>query len=192
MQGEVLPASFGDAALTFLNKYPRPRVIVGEKLDVQWCNHAAEKLFASQIGLEMRGGVLIATDRAAQPKLKSLLQKSRSEPTSICMAQTNHEGWLILRSVSVESSGKRLFCLSICRAGDGDVWRFDHLAETFDLTRAESRVLSDLLAGHDAEALSVKRGVSIETTRTHIKNIYAKVGVKSREGLFARLQGFRS
>jgi DNA-binding CsgD family transcriptional regulator len=33
--------------------------------------------------------------------------------------------------------------------------------------------------------------VSIETTRSHIKSIYAKVGVKSRERLFARLQGFR-
>lgn len=85
-----------------------------------------------------------------------------------------------------------MFCLSLTVAGGDHRHCYRHLDEAFQLTRAEHRVLQDLLAGNEAELLSAQLGVSIETTRSHIKNIYTKVGVKSRERLFARLQGFRA
>ena len=91
------------------------------------------------------------------------------------------------RGVLLVSAG----CLSLTVAGGDHRHCYRHLDEAFQLTRAEHRVLQDLLAGNEAELLSAQHGVSIETTRSHIKSIYTKVGVKSRERLFARLQGFR-
>jgi DNA-binding CsgD family transcriptional regulator len=182
----------GAAALGWLDRDMCPRMIVGEKFDIHWRNAAAVRLLAQQVGLESRGDVLAATDGAAQAKLKSLLQDARHGRASICIEQINHEGWLVLRCVGVESDAMPMFCITVSRAGDGGVWKFDHLDECFELTRAEHRVVQDLLAGYEAEALSTRHGVSIETTRTHIKSIYGKIGVKTREALFARLRGFRA
>jgi DNA-binding CsgD family transcriptional regulator len=182
----------GPAVLGWLEMDSCPRLIVGEKCDIHWRNQAAERLLAQQIGLEARGDVLTATDGPAQTKLKSLLQDARHKPASVCIEQTQRDGWVVVRCVGIESGARMIFCLAMNQAADGSVWRFDHLAESFELTRAEHRVLQDLLSGCEAEALSTRHGVSIETTRTHIKSIYAKVGVKTREGLFARLQGFRA
>lgn len=182
----------GTTALHWLEHDRHPRLILGEKCDILWSNPAAEDLFDRQIGLEARGRVLTATDPASQLKLKSLLQNARHGPASVCMEQVGREGWLILRGISAAHEARLRFCLSVSTAGDGVLRSFDHLAECFDLTPAEHRVVQDLLAGHEAEALSVRHGVSIETTRTHIKSIYAKVGVKTREALFARLGGFRA
>jgi DNA-binding CsgD family transcriptional regulator len=182
----------GAAVLGWLDKDSSPRLILGEKLDIQWCNRAAEDLLSRQVGLEARGDVLIATDGAAQAKLKALLQEARHGPASACIEQLQHEGWLVLRCDAVRNGANLVYCLVVGWAGAGSAWRFDHLAESFELTPAEHRVLQELLAGHDADALSARHGVSIETTRSHIKSIYAKVGVKTREGLFARLRGFRA
>ena len=185
-------ASLGAAALRWLAKDALARLIVSEKCDIHWSNEAAQQLLAGQMGLECRGQVLTATDVSGQAKLRSLLQDAEQKPASICMEQPGHDGWLVLRCVGVENGANPLFCLAINLAGDGDVWRFDHLVECFGLTRAEHRVLQDLLAGYEAEALSSRNSVSIETTRSHIKSIYAKVGVNTREALFARLRGFRA
>jgi DNA-binding CsgD family transcriptional regulator len=182
----------GTAVLSWLHGDLCPRLIVGEKFDIHWRNPAAERLLEQQIGLEARGNILTATDGASQSKLKCLLQEARHGPASVCIEQLRQIGWLVLRCVRVESDAKPMFCLAISRAGDGGTWTFDHLDECFELTRTEHRVLQDLLAGYEAETLSSRHGVSIETTRTHIKSIYAKVGVKTREALFARLRGFRA
>lgn len=191
MSGAEDIASLGAAALQWLEKDAHPRLIVSERCDIHWSNPAAEQLFSRQIGLESRSHVLTATEAASQAKLKSLFQQAEREPASVCIEQAGHDGWLVLRCVEVENGAGRMFCLAINRAGDGDVWQFDHLVECFGLTRAEHRVLQDLLAGHEAEALSTRHSVSIETTRSHIKSIYAKIGVNTREALFARLRGFR-
>ena len=180
------------AALHWLEVDAHPRLIVTEKCDIQWHNRAAERLLSRKIGIEARGNILTAIDGSSQTQLKALLQDARARPASICIEQARHHGWIVLRCVSVECAGNPLFCLAINLAGNGDVWSFDHLVECFGLTRAEHRVLQDLLAGYEAEALSARHGVSIETTRTHIKSIYAKVGVKTREALFARVRGFRA
>lgn len=178
--------------LSWLDQDACPRLLVSEKFDIHWRNRAADGLLSEQIGLEGRGDVLSATDGSSQTKLKALLQEARHGPASICIDQVEHDGWLVLRCIGIESGAGLVYCLAISRAGDGGAWSFDHLDECFELTRAEHRVLQDLLAGYEAETLSARNGVSIETTRSHIKSIYAKVGVKTREALFARLRGFRA
>jgi len=188
--GKIEP--LGATALQWLALDLHARLIIDEKCEILWWNQPAKELLSRQSGLEVRGDVLAVIDGSSQAKLRCLLQEARHKPTSTCIEQTGNEGWLVLRCVGVTSSADLMFCLAISRAGDGEVWRFDHLDECFGLTPAEHRVLQDLLAGYEAEALSTRLAVSMETTRTHIKSIYAKVGVNTREGLFARVRGFRA
>ena len=69
--------------------------------------------------------------------------------------------------------------------------RYADLDMVFGLTRTEHRVLLDLLDGRDAVGLSELRGTSVETARTHIRRIYEKMAVGSREELCRRAAPFR-
>jgi DNA-binding CsgD family transcriptional regulator len=62
------------------------------------------------------------------------------------------------------------------------------LDKVFRLTASEHRILMLMLDGLTAEELSQRLGSSLDTVRTHIRNIYGKLKVTSREGLFSRLR----
>jgi DNA-binding CsgD family transcriptional regulator len=55
------------------------------------------------------------------------------------------------------------------------------------LTPSETRVHHSLLNGQTAGRLAV----SVQTARTHVRRIYAKLGVNSREQLFAAVLPYR-
>jgi len=178
------------AALAWLNMDSLPRLIIDRDQKVLWRNCAADTLLDGKSGVELRNGTLATTDTARQPALRDLVTRAEAETVSLCLARHDKDGWLLISCVGLDC-GEPLFCLSLTIAGEDSHHRYRHLDEAFHLTRAEHRVLQDLLAGKEAELLSAMHGVGIETTRSHIKSIYAKVGVNSRERLFARLQGFR-
>jgi len=179
-------------ALAWLGDDTSARIIIDGFHNLLWGNPLAEALLEARPGVEIRSGVLFAIDPLRQPQLRDLLHGAGSRPTSCCLAQPRGEGWLLIRCQRLDHVGPGRFGLSLKVAGAGEAAvSYRHLDEAFDLTTAEHRVLTGLLAGNEAELLSALHNVSIETTRSHIKSIYAKVGVKSRERLFARMQGFR-
>lgn len=185
-------AALADAALAWLALDRAARMLVDEQLNLLWWNSPAEALLAERRGLEIRGGVLSIADAAHQSSLRDLVRDALREPTSWCLELPEGRGWLLFRARGVGGRAPGLVGLTLALASEAHGACYDHLDTAFELTRAEHRVLKDLLAGNEAESLSILHGVSIETTRTHIRNIYAKVGVNSRESLFARVQGFRA
>ncbi|HLL58488.1 MAG TPA: helix-turn-helix transcriptional regulator [Allosphingosinicella sp.] len=63
--------------------------------------------------------------------------------------------------------------------------------KVFRLTASEHRILMLMLDGLTADELSQRLGSSLDTVRTHIRNIYGKLKVTSREGMFSRLRPYR-
>ena len=57
----------------------------------------------------------------------------------------------------------------------------------YGLTKTERKVVAMLAQGSTASEISRLNGGSLLTVRTHIKRIYAKMNVNSREKMFARL-----
>jgi DNA-binding CsgD family transcriptional regulator len=183
-------SALGQAALAWLNIDRSARLIIDRDHKVRWRNHSADALLDGETGVELRGGALATTDPANQTALRDLVKRSETGPRSLCLVRPEMDDWLLIDCVGMDW-GEALFCLCLTIAGSAHRHCYRHLDEAFQLTPAEHRVLQDLLAGNEAEMLSAQHDVSIETTRSHIKSIYAKVGVNSRERLFARLQGFR-
>jgi DNA-binding CsgD family transcriptional regulator len=70
--------------------------------------------------------------------------------------------------------------------GLSEVVRAD-LKRLWDLSVGEVRILAMTFQGLTVQEISSEADISIDTVRTHIRHIYAKVGVSSREGLFAVL-----
>jgi len=48
-----------------------------------------------------------------------------------------------------------------------------------------------MLNGNTAAAIAANSNISIDTVRTHIRHIYSKIGVASREGMFRQLRPYR-
>ena len=67
-----------------------------------------------------------------------------------------------------------------------------HLARAFDLTRREEEVAVLLLDGSTQAELPQKLCVSENTVKTHVRHIYRKLGVRSREQLFEKAAALRA
>lgn len=61
--------------------------------------------------------------------------------------------------------------------------RCDSVCDTFKLTTREREVLHQLSLGHGSEYIAKQLVISLYTARTHVRNIYGKTGVHSREEL---------
>lgn len=61
--------------------------------------------------------------------------------------------------------------------------RCELVCDTFKLTAREQEVLALLSKGHGSEYISEQLVISLYTARTHVRNIYSKTGVHSREEL---------
>lgn len=65
------------------------------------------------------------------------------------------------------------------------------VANLFDLSPTEQRVLGHLLDGATAAEAAQRTGTALPTVRTHIQNILAKIGVTRQVDLIRALGGFR-
>jgi DNA-binding CsgD family transcriptional regulator len=178
------------AALRLLEMDAQPRAMVDDQLTILWSNPAAAILLASKRDIGVRNGLLYATDHSQQEALHNFVRDCRSGLATWCLLREDAE-CLLLRAQRVKASGETVVCLAFIGTGPEYEPRYHDLDKAFGLTLSEHRVLLALLAGNEAEALARLHGVSVETTRTHIRNIYAKLGVSSRERLFNRTQPFR-
>lgn len=89
---------------------------------------------------------------------------------------------MLLRATRIEMD---IVGLTAVRTGPEDAQQFADLDRAYNLTASEHRFLTGLLAGDDAHKLARLHGVSLAITRSHIRNLYVRLGVNSRESLFA-------
>ena len=89
------------------------------------------------------------------------------------------------------SENQRYIGLIFYRSGAEFSLRYADLDKVFRLTASEHRILMLMLDGLTADELSQRLGSSLDTVRTHIRNIYGKLKVTSREGMFSRLRPYR-
>jgi DNA-binding CsgD family transcriptional regulator len=108
-------------------------------------------------------------DRALEAGTSSrilLTSTQGNDPVCIELNPSN-EGWLLLFK----------------RADTVPVIELSSVADQFDLTNKEARVLSLLLSGRSEAEVAEELGVSLETIRTHRKAIYGKMNVTTRVDL---------
>lgn len=67
--------------------------------------------------------------------------------------------------------------------------RCDELEESLGISRREKEVLYYLARGYNHGYIARKLFISENTVRTHVRHIYAKLNVNSREGLLDFIDG---
>jgi DNA-binding CsgD family transcriptional regulator len=190
------PLQFGDSAelarlaLAWLEHDDRPRVLVGEGATILWINESGQAELARKREVELRGGALAMTDHSLQPKLEAFLESCGGDIGTWNVPRADADGQLLFRARRLSRSPSRCG-VTFYGSGSEFTARYADLDSVFGLTKAELHVLLRLLDGHDALTIAASEGVSIETTRSHIRSIYLKLEVNSREGLFHLLRPYR-
>lgn len=179
-----------DLALSWLDLETRARLFVDETLRLLWANRDGCRLLEEGRDLELRDGVLSARTRANQPDLHRFILQTGREVATLCLPSDG--GHLLLRAREIGTEGeRRFFGLSFHHSAKGFTARYADLDRAFRFTQAEHRVVLKMIEGLTADEIAAEAGQSIETVRTHIRNIYVKAEACSREGLFARLRPYR-
>lgn len=180
----------GSFALSWIDMDVQPRTIVSKDLIILWANATARSALARRRDIENRAGLLATVNPALQPAFQDFILNGGTAVTSWSMQRADGDGRLIVRTQRIDWDDD-VFGVTFFGSGSDFRPHFEGLETVFGLTRSERRVVVDILGGHEAERIARMHGVSVETTRSHIRSIYQKLGVKSREGLFHRVQPFR-
>ena len=152
-----------------------------------WRNAAAEAFLGSGRVLHARDGVLTCSDRSAAAQIQSIIWNVKADrPTSAVIGQPDHQGILITGSLLRRSD--RVCVGLVIREIDADLhYELPDLEPVFGLTPSEQEIVGLLVAGMSSAEIARKFDKSILTVRTHVKRAYGKLGISSKEQLFAKL-----
>lgn len=177
-------------ALDWIARDVRPRLLVTDALDVLWVNESAKAALAGRQDLEIRDGALAATSNAHQDELAAFVREAGLELVTLALPCEGSAGHVLLRAQQVgEDRERRHVGIQFYRSYQ-HVFEYVDFARIFGLTGAEHRVLLYMLDGRTADEISSEKKVSIETVRYQIRQIYDKLDVSSREGLFRRIRPY--
>lgn len=123
-------------------------------------------------------------DALTPAQQKPIVQVPAHEPLLLQGAA----GETLCRVATHNAQGERIYLL-LLQAYQPVALDEKGLCQAFGLTAAEAAVASGLVQGCAVEAIATAKGTSVETVRTQIKKVMAKLGVHRQSELVARLLG---
>lgn len=167
---------------------PRPTLILGDDHRVLWSNGAARHFIRAFDGVDVVRGVLMVEDHRQHRALGGQLALATAHPHCWTLQNDAGERGVVL---SIQRLGEETPVVCGVRFLEQRAPVYAHFRQVYGLTHTEDRVLHQLLSGRVASDIAQVDGGSLETVRAHIKAIYAKMDVCSREALFHTAGRFR-
>jgi DNA-binding CsgD family transcriptional regulator len=173
--------------LRWFDVHPRPTFIVARDLRLVAMNVNARRMVLEDGLMAVRGGKVAGGNRRLHEVVEQAVGLATFEEPVRRIFDAGDTIYVIRASL-VDETETSLLSLSLRDTRRRPVCA--PLQEVFGVTRAEQRVIDQLLLGMTSEAAAEALGVSILTVRTQTKHAYAKLGVSTREELFAKLLPF--
>ena len=180
-------------AVTWLEQAVTPLALLTENQRLIWANVSAQDLMTRHALRVDALGYVKSDARETNLKIQSvrrqvyeaLQQRGAWKNGAVTLAFPEIADCRVqLQEMTVRDTV--LIGCSIMRGGQTVQDLTANLAQ-YGLTKTERKVVSMLAQGSTAAEISRANGGSLLTVRTHIKRIYAKMNVNSREKMFARL-----
>lgn len=167
----------------------RKRMVLNDQAMLRWISPAATAALDPAKGLWIDHDRLTASDATDRASLARLLESPAREDVA-AIGRLDEEYYVLRRWLLPKTGNERFHLIEFNIAGSGLSGELVGFDAVFGLTPTEAMVVRELVAGRAVEALAKELAISRETARTHIRRIYTKLAVKSREELFARLRPF--
>lgn len=182
-------------ALTGLEVLSIPAVALGPNGRIRCAN----RLFAGIADIASEGafGALTLKGEPFNARLKTALAGLGRSPAPLSVPLVSDDGYpVVLHITPVEKAGRDLFssveaiAAFVPLSAPGLPFRslVQHL---YDFTRAEAEVAEMLLGGASVKEIALRKKVSIETTRSHLKRLMAKACCTRQSELIARFSNVR-
>ena len=186
------PRGPSDAYLwTWANTHRSPIVILAQDLTVLWENDAARTLIDDARHFVRSGGRMGCADKAQAASFQSFLS-GLADASGVWACRAEDGSHLLVRADALSPSGAgRAAVLTLYPTGADRPSAWADLGQVFGLTAAEAGIAKRLVSGERAEAVADDLGISLETVRTHVRRIYNKLSISSREELFSMISPFR-
>lgn len=167
------------------------RMVCDASQRILWHCPKLERLVEGGWTIKLERSQFTLGDKRAQAALTGFINKAATPETAIGLMSQDGRLEIVLQCqrLDVPPLGTA-FGLRFVSAQD---WRENdlrHFEQYFGLTRQEAAVCRHLLQGRTVPDIVAMDGKSPDTIRFHVRNLYHKVEVSSREALFARLRLF--
>jgi DNA-binding CsgD family transcriptional regulator len=182
----------GRLALDWLDTDERARLICAGDGALVWANRLAQDELMAGRDLRLNEGIVQPCARGEQRVFAAFVADCGPLLVSLVLPCGDGDGDLLVRARQIGvDAARRYIGLTFHRTGSEFRALYADLDQVFRLTPAEYRVLGQLIDGSTADAIARAMRLSIETVRSHIRHIYAKMQVSSREGLFNKIRPYR-
>lgn len=187
------PEESQDHLVHWFRSRRRPLLLLGlPDLKVLACNDAASALLSDGPDLRIHQDRLAFCDPATRERFQAHLELCPGEVTPWLLQQRDSDRYIILEIDRLPTETATRAVMVAIHFSDGDpTARWSDFGTVFGLTPAEERIARMLTGGDGVEEIAADAAITVETARTHIRRIYNKVGVGSREHLTAVLLPFR-
>lgn len=184
------PTGASDAVAEWAGADPARRYIVTKDLCVVWASESAHRFLDDATVLHRAGSAIRLTDHAQQSALADLVTHADDTFSTWHLSRAGSQEQLLFVARRI-SPGSDLVGLRIQDTSIGFQPQWANFAPAFSLTPAENRVALLLLDGNSVERTAGLLGLGEATIRTHVKRLYLKLEVTSKEEMFRRMAGFR-
>ncbi|MDP3801543.1 helix-turn-helix transcriptional regulator [Brevundimonas sp.] len=164
-------------------------MIVGAELELLWTSAAALALASRRGPIRLGEDRLVLPQRRQEDSLRAFLARLGET----CGVWTLEAGgrWLVRVEPIAPVDAPPGWMLTWQAMDQVDRYLWADIGESLRLTPSEIRILRSLLDGQSIEQTASRFAVSVQTARTHVRRIYAKLGVNNREQLFAAALPYR-
>jgi len=180
-------------AVTWLEQAVTPLALLTENQRLIWANASAQELMARHALRVDALGYVKSDMRETNLKIQSVrrqvyeaLQQRGSWKNGAIILTFPEIADCRVQFQEMTAHDTMLIGCTIMRSSQAVQDLTANLAQ-YGLTKTERKVVAMLAQGSTASEISRLNGGSLLTVRTHIKRIYAKMNVNSREKMFARL-----
>ena len=198
MPGKVPRGSFHSPTGVFtalgrliLDRLDRGVILLDDDRRVQDANALARRVLADGNGVKVRRGRFVFIDPALDERLSRLVEACRSGApgaTRAMAAQIRHDRsppYRVLVCPVPPDADERRVSYFVLIYGPRE-WRdisIEVLGEVYGLTRAQAEVARSLFAGQSVEETAAALDLSLNTVRTHLKQIFTRCEVQSQREL---------
>ncbi len=169
--------SVRNAALATLDRIPEGWIALGSDATVLATNRKAREILDRGDGLAVDQGRLVVADPAPAERLRQMLARAGDGPLAGGTIELPGTDGTPLRAVAAPLQGRGFAAvLFIDPAPGGGEQEAQRLRETYGLTHAEARVAGRLAQGQRLSEIARDLGISINTVRGHLKQVFAKTG----------------
>ncbi|MDP7094442.1 MAG: helix-turn-helix transcriptional regulator [Gammaproteobacteria bacterium] len=195
--------TLADLTVDILDAAPRGIIALSPDGIIRYSNAFGESLLADNDGISRNGTQFCISDKECLPTFEEKLELIGNCKTEEIEKQIWHvtitrpsghgsyqmmvRGQL-MRDWRIETArGNRIAVIYLHDPDHHQNPSFQQLKDFYGLTTAEAKLTAILYNGVSIAAASEQLGVSVNTSRTHLRNIFSKVGVKNQVELLAKL-----